>query len=378
MTTASPSLPVRLAAVALLFVLLGGAGYGVYLWKLHKVDDAGAKAKAAQVEYPTFVEMAAAHPRSYARTTTSIGTARALQSISLRNELAGTVRKVALQPGQVVEAGVVLVELDITVEEAELKAIDAEARVAASMLVRMEKALAEQGASAADVDRARAEADKAIANVARLQAVIERKRVRAPFRATVGMVDLHIGQYLEPGSQITTLQGTAEAMHVDFAVTQEAASRIGIGTEVEVSFTGRDTKAKVVALDAQVDAATRNTWIRAELTGTPLPAPGSSVRVRTPLEGSHEVLVVPVSAVRRSAGGEHVFVVEQAADGTLRAHLRAVKAGSMLGDEIVVRDGLRAGERVIAAGSFKQMLRDGALVADAAAMPSQAAAGKEK
>lgn len=378
MTTASPSATVRTLAVALLFLLLGGAGYGVYWWKTKQIAFSEAQAKAAQIEFPTVVETALVQTREHARTTTSIGTARALQSVTLRNELPGTVRKVNLQPGQIVDANVVLVELDVAVELAEQKALQAEARVAASMLARMEKALAEQGSSAADVDRARAEADKAAANVVRIEALIERKRVRAPFRARVGMVDLHLGQYLDPGSQITTLQGVADAVHIDFAVTQEVAAQLALGTEVDVTFAGRDAKAKVTAIDAQVEATTRNTWIRAELTGAPLPAPGSSVRVHTPLEARQQVVVIPVTAVRRSPAGEHVFVTDKAADGALRARVRAVQLGSMLGDEIVVRVGLAAGERVVAAGSFKNTLRDGALLVDATAPQGQAPADQGK
>lgn len=220
----------------------------------------------------------------------------------------------------------------------------------------MERALEQQGASAADVDRARAERDMANANVARLQAQLEQKRLRAPFRARVGLVDLHIGQYLEPGTQIASLQGIDDAVHIDFAVTQEVARRLAVDTTIEVVVTpeGAPVPAKIVALDARVDVNTRNTWIRAELRGVdPLPQPGASVRVRVPVAAERQVAVVPVSALRRGPDGSSVWVLQDDGKGNLRAQPRSVASGTVLGDEVVVESGLQAGEKVAADGSFK-------------------------
>lgn len=349
------------ASVALIAAVLGSAA-GLYVWKAAGRAEAAAAA-AQQPEFSETVESADARSRPFARTTTAIGTVRALRSIELKNEMAGTVRTVHLATGSVVDAGTTLVELDIAVEEAELAAFEAEARLAASMLARMEQALQDQGASAADVDRARAEHDKAAANVARTKAVIEQKRVRAPFRARVGMVDLHPGQYLVPGTTITTLQGVDDAVHVDFTVTQEAAAMLAVGQSVSIGLGDQQADAKIVAIDARVDAATRNTWVRALLAGTtPLPAPGASVRVRVPVETVRDVVVVPISALRRGPGGDHVFVLAKGEDGTLRAKTRRVVSGAALGEDIVIREGLAVGERVATTGSFK--LHEGVLVND--------------
>jgi membrane fusion protein, multidrug efflux system len=360
MTNPQPGTATRLVASFLLIAVLLGIGIGLYLWKKGSIAAAEA-AGASQPEPAWAVESFEAAPRSFARATTSIGTVKALQSITLRNELAGTVRKVDLRTGQIVEQGAVLVELDVTVEQAELQALEAEARLAASMLARMEQAQQSQGASAADVDRARAESDMAAANVARTQALIERKRVLAPFRAHVGLVDLHVGQYLEPGTTLTTLQGVADAVHIDFAVTQEVAALLQVGGEVEVPHDGQQVVAKIVAMDARVEQQTRNTTIRALLQGvTPLPQPGSSVRVRVPVELPQDVVVVPVSALRRGPGGDHVFVIGAVPDGKLRVSMRRVVAGPSIGDEVILKSGVAVGDRIAAAGSFK--LYEGALV----------------
>jgi len=125
---------------------------------------------------------------------------------------------------------------------------------------------------------------------------------------------------------------------------------------------GSEIVARVIAIDARVDRATRNALVRAELPNlATLPAPGSSVRVQVPVGASRTAVVVPVSALRKGPGGDHVFVLGPTKDGQTRAQLRLVKTGPVLGDEIVIVDGLASGERVAASGSFK--LRDAALVA---------------
>ena len=357
----------RTLASLLLLGATAGIAFGLMTWKSGNLA-AAASAASQQPEPSETVEAAEARTRPHARTTTAIGTARALQSITLRNELPGTVQHVAMQPGEIVKADSVLVELDVSVEQAELAALEAESRLAASMLGRMEQALKEQGASAADVDRARAEHDKALANVARTKALIERKRLKAPFDARVGMVDLHKGQYLEPGTQITTLQSVDQSIHIDFAVTQDIAAMLRLGDQIEVVSGGRTlpSQAKLVAIDARVEAATRNTWIRALLAGQgTLPQPGASVRVQLPVEAVHDVLVVPVSALRRGPGGDHVFVLAPDKDGKTRAHMRRVASGSTIGDEVIVKEGVAPGDRVATTGSFK--LREGVLVNVAAA-----------
>ncbi|MCK5944996.1 MAG: efflux RND transporter periplasmic adaptor subunit [Planctomycetes bacterium] len=358
-----------IVGATLLLSSVAGAAYGIWLYK-QGTREAAAAAAGSQPEPAEVVEALAADTTTWTPTSTAIGTVRALRSITLRNELAGTVTAVALTTGKRVAAGDLLVEIDVAVEQAQLAALQAEARLAETMLGRMERALEQQGASAADVDRARAERDMAVANVRRVEALIEQKRLRAPFDAIVGLVDLHVGQYLQPGSEITTLQGVADAVHVDFPVTQEVARSLEVGAEIEVVL-GKGTESvpgRIAALDARVDVMTRNRQVRAVLKGvTPLPQPGASVRVSVPVGAPREVVVVPVSALRRSPAGNSVFVLHRDDSGATRASFRPVDSGTVLGDLVVIEQGVQAGELVATTGSFK--LREGALVVRAGAHP---------
>lgn len=308
--------------------------------------------------------------------TVAVGTVLALRSITLRNELAGTVEKVNLTPGKIVEAGAVLVALDVSVEEAELRAQEAQVALAETTLKRMQRLSSEDAAPVVDLDRAQAERDVALAQAARTKAIMVRKTITAPFRARIGISDVHPGQYLEEGSQLTTLQGVDDAVHVDFTVTQVVAAALKEGDKVDI-LSGGDRPpvvAEIVALDSKVDPRSRSSVVRARIgDAKQAPTPGSSVRVRVPVGASRKVVVVPVSALRRGPEGDHVFVIGNDPQGNPRSQQRLVKSGAMNGDMVVIESGLKPGEIVASAGSFK--LREGALVAVAAA-PKSAAAGK--
>lgn len=350
------------AGILLLLVVIG-TGTGVAAWKyaeLKRADSAGAQ----QPEPSEAITAAVAVEREHRRTTTSIGTVLALRSITLRNELAGTVRSVNLTPGTVVDEGTLLVALDVSVEEAELQAQQAQATLAESLLNHMQRVDQYGAAAPIEVDRARAERDIALAQMARARAIIARKTIVAPFRARVGMADVHPGQYLEEGTELTTLQGVDEALHVDFSVTQQVASGLREGDVVEILVAGANTAlpAAIVAIDARVDPRTRNAWVRARVAGADIaPSPGASVRVRVPIGSMLRAPAVPISALRKGPNGDHVFLIQADANGQLRAQLRPVRTGSVLGDEVLIQSGVAAGDRVAATGSFK--LRDGVLVA---------------
>jgi membrane fusion protein (multidrug efflux system) len=276
-----------------------------------------------------------------------------------------------------VDAGTVLVALDVSVEEAELKALEARATLAEATLARLQRLAERRAVSAIDLDNARAERDVALAGIERTRAVIERKTIRAPFRARVGISDVHPGQFLEVGTLLTTLQGVGESAHVDFAVAQAVSAGLRSGDRVDVFVSDDESAAipaRIVAVDARVDATTRNATVRARLASAAVGLrPGASVRVRVPVGAPRTAVTVPVSALRKGPGGDHVFVLERDTFDQTRAHMRPVEAGTVLGAEVVILAGLSAGERVAASGSFK--LREGVKVSVSDEAPVGALSG---
>ena len=360
------------STLLIVFVLGAGGLLGARKYASVRASDAAASNQPEPMEAVT---AAVAEAREHRPTVTSIGTVLATQSVTLKNEQAGTVRDVALNPGQIVDAGTVLVALDVSVEEAELAAQEAQARLAQSLLDRYEKASSNNAVSQVEVDRARAERDIAGAQMARIRAVIARKTIRAPFRSRVGLSDVHRGQYLNEGTVLTTLQGIDDVANVDFAVPQRVAAVLRPGDRVQVGPGGSlpPIDGAVVANDAKVDPGTRNALVRVRIPSSPDgPAPGASVRVEIPAGPSVTAVAVPVNALRKGPEGDHVFVITTGADGKPRAHVRAVESGPVVGDDILIVGGLVPGERVATSGSFK--LREAVLVAVA---PGTVAAAPE-
>src|SRR2546426_162450 len=240
---------------AVLLVTLAITGSGLVAWKRASVRKADAAA-ASQPEPIESVTLASARARQYRPATTAVGTILALNSITLRNELPGRVSQVTLVPGQVVEAGVVLVALDVSVEEAEPQGQTGQADLAETTLARLERLWEARATSQEEVDQARAARDVALAQIARTRAIIARKTIRAPFRARVGLSDVHPGQYLNEGTELTTLQGVDAAANVDFTVAQAVAAELYQGEPVAVfaSSDPRPLTARIVAVDARIGA----------------------------------------------------------------------------------------------------------------------------
>lgn len=348
------------SVLLVLVVLLIGVALAAWKYESLQAERAGS---ADQPEPMETVAVAVARAVHHRPVTVSVGTVLALRSVMLKNELAGTVREVRLTPGQIVEQGALLVALDVSVEEAELKAHEVRAALARKVLARRQHLTEEFATTQEEVDRARADLEVAEAQIARTKAVIARKTIRAPFRARVGIADVHPGQYLEEGTFLTTLQSVDDAVHVDFTVPQQVAATLRNGEMVEVVPAGDlpAMTAKIVAIDARVDPTTRNAVVRARIERAGgNPAPGSSVRVRVPVGPSRAAIAVPVSALRKGPAGDQVFVLAADRDGRTRAWARRVESGTLVGDEAVIHEGLAAGEQVAASGSFK--LRDGVLV----------------
>lgn len=345
----------------LTFVIL--IGITLAAWKYDSLQNEQA-ASANQPEPMESVTVAVARTIDHRQMTTSIGTVLALRSITLKNELAGTVRKVRLVPGHIVERGTLLVALDVSVEEADLRAQEAQVALAKTVLSRRQNLSQELATTQEEVDRARADLDVALAQITRTKAIIAKKTIRAPFRARVGIADVHPGQYLDEGTLLTTLQGVSEAVHVDFTVAQHVASGLHVGEAVEVLAPGHASvvMATIVALDSRVDPTTRNAMVRAKIEGAKNTlTPGASVRVRVPIGPTQNAVAIPVSALRKGPGRDQVFVLATDHNNQMRVQSRQVESGPMVGDEVVIYAGLKPGEQVAALGSFK--LREGLLVA---------------
>lgn len=358
------------AWVAVILAIVGIAG-GLGLYKLREIQAAQTAADASP-EPVEAVDTVPAKRGSWSASARAIGTVVAKKQLEIRNELAGTVAELGFTSGTTVEHGQLLVQLDVRQERALLSATEAEAQLAKQTLDRRIGLTSSPAFSAQEVDRARAESAAATARARSLEVAIEKKRIVAPFRARIGITDLQPGAYLDVGTLIGRLQGIDADAYVDFSLPQDNAAAVQPGATVTisgVSIPNGSADAKIVAVDDSIDGSNRSVRFRAVAEGLgDVLRPGTFLDVTVVISKPHDAIMVPLTAVRRSPDGQHVFVIVEE-QGKKRARERPVQTGPVQDDDIVIEKGLVADEIIAASGSFK--LRDGlAVQTDAVKAPS--------
>jgi membrane fusion protein (multidrug efflux system) len=333
-------------------------------FKYDSISDAIA-AGAAYPEPAEAIEVAEVREIEWQPTASAAGTVLAKRFVTLSNRVAGPVEAVEFRSGQLVKAGQVLLRLDSGGERAELKSALADIELAKLTVERKKRLVDQRAASQAEYDRAGAELEQAQARAAVLRERIEDRLIRAPFAGRVGLRDVHPGQYLTEGTELTTLESVSNDVDVDFRLPQETTSQLAIGRTVRLSGGTLSTpiEATITAIDARADETSRNVRVRAEARGAGEQLkPGAFVDVAADVGPPRRVLAVPLAAVRRAAYGDHVFFIGEPKqdDKGPRAQQRFVRTGPAVGKDIVILSGAARGERVATTGAFK--LREGALV----------------
>lgn len=287
----------------------------------------------------------------------AIGNLRAIREVTLSSEVAGRISVIAFEPGQRVNADTLLVKLDDAVERADLAAAKASAAFAEQQFERATK-LAATGALAKEMfQQRRSERDQAQALIAQLEARIRQKSILSPFAGELGLRQVNLGQYLNAGDSAVTLTDL-DSLYVNFDVPQQELSRIRVGQHVEVHGDTSETKhlqAKITAIDPQVGHETRNATIQAQLANTQRKLrPGMYVNVAVSLPDEPDVLLVPTSAIITSSSGDVAIVVQgKAGTKSGKAVVVPIQAGRRIGDQVIVTEGLKAGDVVVTEGQLR-------------------------
>ncbi len=304
-----------------------------------------------------------ATPVSWQQRYRTIGEVRATRYVELRTEVDGKISEIGFIGGSPVVAGQTLLVLDSSEERAQLQATRAQLQLAQLQLKRIAQLRASKLASENENDSAKADKDILEANVASLQARIDKKSLSAPFDAQTGLHSLQVGQYLPANAIITELTGGQGELWIDFNLPQGKAS-LAIGDPVQVSsrsLSGVHLTATVISAEASLDLQSRSRGYRALLTDPPEAIrPGSVVDVEVATGSLEGIFRLPSTAVRRNSFGAYVYVLEAAEPGGIaefRAVRRQVTIGPGDGEEIIVTGGVEPGERIAAIGAFK--LTDG-------------------
>ncbi len=350
----------RMLLVLLALGLVLGAMFGWKYYQGHKMA-----MLASMPPPPATVAAADVQAETWQPHLATVGSLVATQGILLTTEVAGKVKAIRFESGQQVEAGTVLLEIDDSVEQAELKGIVAERRLAEQQYERREELLDSKTISRSDVDEARLRLENAAAQLATKQAVIAKKRITAPFSGWLGIRQVDLGEYIQPGTTIVPLEALVP-IYVDYALPERHLDQVSSGQAVEIevqAFPGEVFSGQIAAVNPGIDPGTRSLQVRATLENPQARLrPGMFAEVRTLLPQRPAVLTVPQTAITYNPYGDSVFVILDGESGS-SVQRRQVVTGGVRNGRVEIVSGLQSGERVVAAGQVK-LRNDQAVVVD--------------
>jgi len=345
-------------------VALAIAGIGYAKYKQIQAAIAMGKSFAPP---PAAVTTQVLEPQVWEPSIKVIGTLRAVQGVNISTDLAGIVSEIAFDSGKTVRKGELLVQLNSEQEKAQLAAAQSKRDLSRLEARRKRELQSLNAAPAAERDAAEAELQRAEAACAEVEALLARKRITAPFDGVLGIRQVSLGQYLNPGAPIASMH-SLDPIQVQFNLPQQQMAAATPGRVLRVISEDRPELARdgtVSALDSQVNESSRAITVEGTLPNKDKALrPGMFVNVEIPLPKEEGVLVVPASAINYAPYGDSVFVVKAGTsmDGKAAKVVsqQFVKLGQNRGDQIRVLSGLAPGDEVVTSGVFK--LRPGAEV----------------
>jgi membrane fusion protein (multidrug efflux system) len=310
---------------------------------------------------PAAVSTEVAKETSWQPTLDTVGSVAAVNGVTVSTDLAGIVSQIAFESGSKVHAGDLLVHLDTTQEEAQLHQAEAQRDLAKVNLKRNTDLIGKKTISQSDYDTTEAMFHQMQATVDQYHAVIARKTLKAAFDGEAGIRQVNLGQYLNAGDPVVTLQ-SYDPIYVNFSLPQQDLSQLSVGQKVELhvdAFPKETFAGKITAINSLVDPATRNVQIQATLSNPDAKLrPGIFVNVSVLMNESKAVVAVPATALHYAPYGTSIFVVGDMKDQqTGKAYKgvseRFVKVGRQQGDMVAIDDGLKPGEEVATSGVFR-------------------------
>ncbi len=323
------------------------------------------KFMASMGSQPQTVATVKAENQTWQPQAQAVGTMKAVNGTDLALEVSGLVESVDFQSGDEVKAGTVLLRLKADDDIAKLQSLEANAQLAEIVYQRDEKQWRAQAVSQATLDADAANLKSAKAQVAQQRAELDKKVLRAPFSGRLGIRAVDVGQFVNAGTTVVTLQAL-DPIHVDFFLPQQALGEIKVGMPVSVqvdTYPDKQFTGRISALDPKVDTQSRNVQVRATLHNADHKLlPGMYAKVDIDTGAPSRYLTLPHTAIAFNPYGETVFVIEdkgksEKGQPNLVARQTFVTTGPARGDQVAVLKGIKEGDTVVVAGQVK--LRNG-------------------
>ena len=347
----------------LLAVLVGGlVGFNAFRTKMITQFFANNKPP------PASVSVAEAKTEVIPNLLTAVGDLAAGHQVNVTTDVSGRITDIMFTAGSTVKAGSPLVQLFDGPEQGDLASFKAQATVAQLSLDRAKQLAARQFGPQATVDQAQAAYDQASAGIAKIEAIISQKLVRAPFDGELGVRHVEVGQFLTAGTQIVSLTDLSE-LYANFTVTEKGSAQLKVGQTVRVlvdAYPGRSFEGKITAIEPQISTDTRNIRVQATIANLDhILKPGMFATTTVVLPDKPAVVTVPETAVDYTLYGDSVYLITEKKEDDGKTSLTAVRTfvrtGNRVNGRAEILSGLKAGDRVVAVGQLK--LQSGAAVA---------------
>src|SRR5437667_331444 len=314
---------------------------------------------------PTTVTSAPVKEEDWPPVLSAVGSVSPVQGAIVSAELGGVVSQVAFENGGEARKGDVLIKLDTSSEQAQLRTAEADLELARANLQRSRDLAARKVISKSELDAAESVSGQKQGTVDNMRSMIAKKEVHAPFDGQLGIRQVNVGQSIDARQPVVALTAL-DPVYVDFALPQQELSKLSSGFEVRLksdAMPGREFKGKLTAINSMVDTVTRNVSLQATLDNPDHALrPGMFAKVEVELPQKHKTLVVPGSAISYAPFGDSVFVIETKKDPKTGKESQSiqqqfVKVGEARGDFVSIAEGLKGNETIVSTGAFK--LRNG-------------------
>jgi membrane fusion protein, multidrug efflux system len=316
---------------------------------------------------PASVSIAEARTEVIPNLLIAVGDLAAVHQVNVTSDVSGRITDIMFTPGASVKSGTPLVQLFDAPDQGDLANFKAQATVAQLSLDRAKQLASRQFGPQATVDTAQAAFDQAQAGIAKTEALISQKLVRAPFDGELGVRKVEVGQYLTAGTQIVSLTDLSE-LYANFTVTEKGSAALKVGQTVRIAvdaYPGRKFEGKISTIEPQVATDTRNIRVQATITNPDhILKPGMFTTTTVVLPDKPAVVTVPETAVDYTLYGDSVYLITEKKEDDGKTSLTAVRTfvqtGNRLDGRAEILKGLKTGDRVVAVGQLK--LQSGAAV----------------
>jgi len=343
---------IMLIALGILFGLV----FSFYIFKKHKIAQMIAHFKPAS----TSVSATTAKQITWQNRLSAVGSITAISGVSVTTQTSGMVDKIFFKSGTLVKKGDPLVNLDDRLELADLKNYNAQLQLAKITYQRSLDLYRKGAESKSTLDSDRASLEEAESNVESTKTQISYYHIKAPFTGKIGIRSVDIGEYIDPGTAIASLQ-SLDPLYVQFYINEQDISKLHVGQAVEVTtdaYPDKTFTGKVTALDSELDSGSRSVSVLATLSNKQLLLlPNMFAHVHVLLPKKENMVVLPQTAISYNLYGDSVYVIEKSTDDAgksiLKAKLVYVKVGERRGADIAILSGVKAGDQVISSGQIR-------------------------